>query len=53
LATLADLQVDFRPDERTGLALYYGHARGGDVVGGTFPAGRRANLAFVELSRRF
>ena len=53
LATLADVQVDFRPDERTGLALYYGHARGGAVVKGTYPAGTGANLAFFEISRRF
>jgi hypothetical protein len=53
LASLADLQADLRLDDRTMLSLYYGHARGGAVVKGVYPAGVQANLAFLELSRRF
>lgn len=53
VATLADVQADFRPDDRTVLSLYYGHAHGGDVVRRIHPAGANANLAFVELSRQF
>jgi hypothetical protein len=53
LAALADLQADFRPSDRTVLSVYYGHARGGGVVRGIYPAGVNANLFFLELAQRF
>jgi hypothetical protein len=53
IAGLVDLQADFRPDERIGVSFYFGHAHGGDVVRSVYPAGASANLAFLELSRRF
>jgi hypothetical protein len=53
LAALVDVQADFRPDQRTVLSLYIGHAHGAEVVRRIYPAGANANLAFFELSRRF
>ena len=52
LAYLVDLSASVAATTWLTLAGYYGHAFGGDVVGGTFD-GRGADYGFLEMTLRY
>jgi len=52
-ANVVDLSVDYQLNSQTTLTLYTAHAEGKAVVRNLFPDGRNANLAYIELIRRF
>jgi hypothetical protein len=52
LAHLVDLSASVAVTSWLTLAGYYGHAFGGNVVGGTF-AGRDADYGFMEMTLRY
>jgi hypothetical protein len=53
LASVFDVSADTQPTPHIGVNLYYGHASGGGVVGGTFSRSARGNFGFVETVVRF
>lgn len=53
LATLWDLNADWQLSLRTTLSFYYARALGHRVVLGTYPEGKNANYAYVEVTQRF
>jgi hypothetical protein len=53
LATVFDLGVNYALNKRTAVQVYVAHARGGGVVRNAYPAGDKANYAYVEVSRQF
>ena len=53
LATLLDGGADYTVGRHAAVGAYYGAARGGAVVKGTYPSGRLAQFGYVELTLRF
>jgi Alginate export len=52
-ANMIDLSVDYQLNSQTTVTIYAAHAEGKAVVRNLFPDGRNANLAYIELIRRF
>jgi hypothetical protein len=52
-ANIVDLSVDFQLNSQTTVTVYAAHAEGKAVVRNLFPDGHNANLAYIELIRRF
>ncbi len=53
LATLYDSSVDFNCNRHFTAGLYYGYAAGKLVMQTIYPAGKNANLGFVEVTYKF
>lgn len=53
LATLYDASVDFNVDRHFSMGTYYGDAAGKLVVQSIYPAGKNANLGYVEMTVKF
>jgi hypothetical protein len=52
LATLFDVSADYNVNSHASFGVYYGHAAGKLVIQSTYPAGRNANLGYLELTVR-
>ena len=53
LMDLADVSLEWRPRPQTTWTLYLGRALGREVVGSSFPGGRRATFAYLEWLQRW
>jgi hypothetical protein len=53
LATLYDVSWDYQLTRAFSLGLYYGYARGGEVIQKIFPVDHNAKMGFVEANYRF
>lgn len=53
LARLLDASMDLRLSVHTTVTLYAGRILGGDVIGASYPGGRNATYAYLELLQRF
>ncbi len=53
LATIFDLSADWRLDSHTSFTIYAAHAAGKGAIRYLFPQGPKANLIYVETTRRF
>jgi hypothetical protein len=53
LATLYDVSWDYQLTRAFSLGLYYGYARGGEVMQKIFPVDHNAKMGFVEANYRF
>jgi hypothetical protein len=52
LATLSDVSVDYRINQRWNLNGYFGHASGKSVIAHIYPRSANGNFGYVELSVR-
>ncbi len=52
-ADVFDLSADYQLNAQTTFTFYVTHASGKAVIRNIFPSGPNANLAYVELNRRF
>jgi hypothetical protein len=53
LATLYDISADYQWTRAVSTGLYYGYARGGEVIRHIFPTDSNGALGFVEFNYRF
>ena len=53
LATLFDTSADYQVNRALALSVYFGYARGGEVIEHIFPADKNGKLGFVEANYRF
>ena len=53
LATLYDVSWDYQLTRALSLGLYFGYARGGEVIQKIFPVDHNARMGFVEANYRF
>lgn len=52
-ANLYDISADYNPTPRYTVSAYFGHAAGHSVVRAIYPAGKNANLGYLEFTYRF
>jgi hypothetical protein len=53
LADLIDFSADYAISPKSSIGLYFGYAKGGDVIETTFAGKKNATLGFVEYTRKF
>jgi hypothetical protein len=53
LATLYDVSWDYQMTRALSLGLYFGYARGGEVIQKIFPVDHNAKMGFLEANYRF
>ncbi len=53
LATLYDTSADFSVNRHFSIGAYYGYAAGKLVVQAIYPAGKNANLGYLEITGKF
>jgi hypothetical protein len=53
LATLYDVSWDYQPTHALSLGLYYGYARGGELIQKIFPVDHNAKMSYLEANYRF
>jgi hypothetical protein len=53
LATLYDISADYQWPHGVSTGLYFGYARGGQVVASIFPEDKNSKMGFVEVNYHF
>ena len=53
LATLYDTSADFSINRHFSIGAYYGYAAGKLVAQAIYPAGKNANLGYLEITGKF